>query len=434
MQKPVNVIYVNSHDTGRFIQPMGYYIDTPVLQGLAEEGTLFRNCHAAAPTCSPSRAALVTGMYPHSVGQIGLSHRGFVITHPEYHIARHLASHGYHTAAWGMPDNHTGGGDQVGYQQQLGKEHAAVIDFIDGTHEQPVFLSISHNLTHRVGPGFTTDPDHQRYDPRYLAVPPCLPDTPETRADWAHFCSDASALDRHIGEVLDALDRNGLTDNTLIIATTDHGVPFPFYKCSLTQQGTGVFLIMRGPGGFSGGQVVDQMVSHLDLFPTICAVAGIDIPSRLHGTDLIPSLDPDNAPIHDELFAEVTYHAAYEAKRAVRTATHLYERRFHDRLQPVLPNCDKSPTKSLLMDAGWPAQIEVREALYDTRLDPQERTNLIDSPAHAELADSMRQRLAAWMERTDDPLLAGQVPLPEGAFTNDPGGIHPSLQAGATPS
>ena len=125
-------------------------------------------------------------------------------------------------------------------------------------------------------------------DPRYTLPPAPIPDTPETRLDTAAFHASARNLDRAVGQILDALDRNGLTGNTLVISTTDHGVAFPLMKCNLEDNGWGVSLIMRGPGGFSGGKVVDALISQLDIYPTLCDLAGVAHPAWLEGKSMLP--------------------------------------------------------------------------------------------------------------------------------------------------
>ena len=104
--RPQNILYLNTHDTGRAVGPMGAAARTPNLAALAADGALFRNCHCAGPTCSPSRAALLTGMVPHSCGMLGLAHRGWSLTDPAWTLPSHLRQHGYATAAWNMPTNH----------------------------------------------------------------------------------------------------------------------------------------------------------------------------------------------------------------------------------------------------------------------------------------------------------------------------------------
>ena len=114
------------------------------------------------------------------------------------------------------------------------------------------------------------------------------PTPPETRRDMAAYIDAGRTLDAKMGCVFAALRDNGLADNTLVICTTDHGIAFPTMKCNLTDHGLGVMLVLRGPGGFSGGQVVDALVSQVDIYPTVCALAGITLPDHVQGTSLRP--------------------------------------------------------------------------------------------------------------------------------------------------
>src|SRR5690606_29926713 len=151
-----------------------------------------------------------------------------------------------------------------------------------------------------------------------------LPDTPETRQDMADYHASVRILDRALGAVLDALDETGLADFTLVIATTDHGLAFPRMKCNLTHHGTGVLLIMRGPAPVPAGEVTDALVSQLDIYPTICELLGIVPPGWLQGTSLLPVLRDPAAEVNDYVFSEVTYHAAYEPQRSVRSKRWTY--------------------------------------------------------------------------------------------------------------
>jgi arylsulfatase A-like enzyme len=181
-----------------------------------------------------------------------------------------------------------------------------------------------------------------------------------------------------------------------------------------------VLLIMRGPGGFSGGQVNDAMVSHLDLYPTICELAGIERPDWLQGHSMLPLMRGETDVIREEVFAEVTFHAAYEPQRGIRTDRHTLIRRFGDRQTPVLPNLDDGPSRDDVMDAGYADAGLPEIALFDNLLDPQQRVNLAESPAHRPIRDDLLARLQRWMAKTDDPLLRGDVPVPPGARVNDP--------------
>jgi len=196
-------------------------------------------------------------------------------------------------------------------------------------------------------------------------------------------------------------------------------------KCSLTDHGIGVLLIICGPGGFSGGQVKDAMVSHIDLFPTICDLLKLEPPDWLQGTSMMPLIRGEQDQIHDEIFCEVTYHASYEPKRAVRTLRHKYIRRFEERTSPVLPNCDDSLSKDVWLDGGWSSHAPAAERLYDLVFDPNETNNLAGDPVMADTLIEMRGRLDRWMAATDDPLLHGPVPAPSRSKVNDPDGLSP---------
>ncbi len=420
-----NILYIHSHDTGRYVQPYGYAIPTPNIQRLAGQGVLFRQAFCAAPTCSPSRAALLTGQCAHSNGMIGLAHRGFSLRDYKQHILHTLRTVGYDSTLIGVqhvakaPD--IIGYDQIVKVQNNRVEHVApaAVDFLNHAPSQPFFLSVGFSETHRefAAPGPTEDP-------RYCRPPHPIPDTPQTRQDMAAFKASARVFDQGVGAVLDALDTNGLTEDTLVICTTDHGIAFPGMKCNLTDHGIGVMLIMRGPG-FDEGLVCDAMVSHVDLFPTICEFLNIEPPVWLQGNSMVPLIRGEAEQINDEIFAEVTYHAAYEPQRAVRTRRWKYIRRFEDHCGPVLPNCDDSFSKDVWMQHGWRDRPVASEQLYDLIFDPNEAHNLADDSSMVPVLDEMRGRLDRWMHATDDPLLRGPVPAPPGARVNDPDGLSP---------
>jgi N-sulfoglucosamine sulfohydrolase len=184
---------------------------------------------------------------------------------------------------------------------------------------------------------------------------------------------------------------------------------------------------MRGPGGFAGGKIVDGMVSQIDLYPTLCELLDIDPPSWLQGRSMLPLVRGEAAETNEEIFAEVTYHAAYEPMRCVRTKRWKYIRRFDGRSAGVMPNCDDGLAKRELLGHGYRDLPVAGEQLYDLVFDPNEAGNLAASAVHGEILGQLRERLRRWMERTDDPLLRGEVPLPEAGVTTgvdelDPGG------------
>jgi len=426
-----NVLYLHSHDTGRFVEPYGHPVPTPNIQRVADQGLLFRKAFCAAPTCSGSRSALLTGEYTHSNGMMGLAHRGFELFDYTDHIVHTLRDAGYWSALIG--EQHLSRDPAV-----LGYDHVvdiptthvetvapATVELIGSAPSEPWFLSVGFFETHREYFKPTSVADAL-----YSLPPENLPDALETRRDIAAYKASARSLDQGVGEVLTALDEHDLADDTLVILTTDHGLAFPGAKGTLFDRGIGVLLIMRGPGGAHGGRVSNALVSHIDIFPTICELAGIEAPSRLQGRSLAPVMRRDVEDVNDAVFAEMTYHAAYEPMRAVRTGRWKYIRRYGDRLRPVLANVDDSPTKDLLLASGWGEREWPREALYDLRFDPAEGNNLVAE--RPDVADELRARLDGWMRSTEDPLLRGPVLAPPGAQINSPDQISPAEPVNAS--
>jgi N-sulfoglucosamine sulfohydrolase len=428
---PPNIVLIVSHDTGRYLQPYGHQMITPNIQRLADQGLLFRQAYSAAPVCSPSRAAMLTGRWPHCNGMLGLAHRGFGLSDPSQHILHTLRDAGYWTAMVGeqhvSADPEALGYDLVGHADttQVHDVAPAAVALLRDRPRQPFFLSVGFFETHRD----YFEPTSVR-DALYSLPPANLPDAPVTRRDMAAFKQSARALDHGVGAVLGALDEQDLADDTIVILTTDHGIPFPGAKATLSDRGLGVTLIVRGPGGFHGGRVNDALVSGIDLFPTLCDLIGIDTPEHVQGRSLLPVVRGDARDVNDAVFAELTYHAAYDPQRAIRTRRHKYVRRWGERDLPVLPNIDDSPSKDLLLQHGLAETPRPREELYDLLFDPNETHNLAEDPHHADVLRDLRGRLEEWMVTTDDPLLAGVVAAPEGAEVNDPGGSSPSETPG----
>jgi N-sulfoglucosamine sulfohydrolase len=422
-----NILYIHSHDTGRYVQPYGFQVPTPNIQLLADQGVLFREAFCAAPTCSGSRASLLTGQYCHNNGMMGLAHRGWSLNDYGKHWVHTLREAGYRSVLIGeqhiATDPRMIGFDRV-VEMDSHRAEAVAPTTIETLHEQPDgpwFMSVGFFETHR---SFFA-PTSVR-DTLYSLPPTGLPDTIVTRRDMAEFKASARSLDQGIGAVLHALHDLKLTDNTLIICTTDHGVAFPNAKATLFDRGTGVLLLMRGPGGFSGGKVIDAMVTHLDVYPTICELAGIrQPPSWLQGSSLMPLVRGDSDRLHDATFAETTYHAAYQPHRSVRTERWKYIRRFDDYPHPVLANCDDSASKDLWVQHGWGERIVPEEQLYDLLFDPDEADNLAEDPSRGGVLAGMRERLETWMRETEDPLLEGPVAPPEGAMINQPNQVSP---------
>lgn len=430
----MNIIHLHGHDAGRMFAPYGYNTPTPCLQAFAEAGITFRQAFCAAPTCSPSRAALLTGRYPHACGMHGLASipAYFALNDYSQHLASFLNRHGYTTAVSGVM--HEGRApltdlSEVGYDHWLNHNRegvpdknrtlGAALEFLGTVGEAPFFLSCGFGEPHRDNPnkgrrhGYDADmPFLEELDGRYTRPPAPIPDTPLTRQDWASFCDGVGRLDAKMGAVIDAVDRFGLADNTLIIATIDHGIAWPHGKGNLTDMGTGVMLIMRGSkgSGFEGGRVNDALVSHIDIYPTLCDLLDIEKPDWLHGTSMLPLIDGNAETIRDHVFVEQGWHGwGYDPQRGIRTERYKYIRRKDVRHQRII---DPGPTNDWMGSLGyrdWPAGNEL---LYDLWFDPCETNNLAASPDHANILANLSARVDQWMADTRDPFVDDSIPKP----------------------
>lgn len=437
----MNIIYLHTHDTGRYIQPYGYPVPTANLQTMAENGVLFRNCFCCNPTCSPSRAAMLSGSNPHSCGMLGLAHRGFEMNDYSKHLARYLKTQGYETALCGV--QHEVARDKIKLLQydhipipatvaehpddgcrkiEFDKSNCAeAVNFIKAEHQKPFFLSFGMYSTHRTFPLAL-----QGVNPNYVLPVAKLPDNPDTRYDMAGFIMLAKAVDYCVGEVLQAVQDAGLDDDSVVFFTTDHGAAFPGSKCTLSDAGTGVSLIFQLPKKRFAGQVVDSLVSHLDVFPTLCDIADLAKPAWLEGHSLLPLLTGETDKIREEVFSEVNYHAAYEPMRSIRTERYKLIRHYDDYDQVVLPNIDAGFSKSFLLQHSLQGRKKAMLEFYDLYYDPWETNNLAASADYHEPIAALSARLDTWLRETNDPILNGPIPRPLGARVNRKTGLDPS--------
>ena len=432
----MNILYIHSHDTGRGIQPYSPHVATPNLQRLADQGVLFRQAFCTSPTCSPGRAGLLTGQYPHQCGQWGLSNLGYPLEHPERHWVTTLKKAGYHTALLGV--QHVAADElDLGYDEvredtiggaqgvrdpelcanQVGPAAEAWLREHAGD-DAPWFLDAGTIQTHcaswrRLGP-------HERPTQHQIdrAQPASgMPNTPEAREWQALHQAVARQLDDGMGRILSALEETGQADNTLVIYTTDHGMGLPMHKSSLHDGGLEVSLIIRAPGDFIGGKTIHAPVSHLDVFPTLCDLCGIPEPAWLEGKSLRPLVRGKVERYHDALFGEINVHGHPQPERTVRTERYrLIRKWFIDDERPY-DNTDKKAVINQLHDAGWPqcmgpgrpVESGVSDYLYDLYLDPQQRCDRAGDPAYTEVYAELAAKIETWMIETRDPVLTKGV-------------------------
>lgn len=420
----MNIVYIHTHDTGRYLEPYGEAVKTPNLMEFAQEGTLFRNAYCVGPTCSPSRAGLLTGIMPHNNGMFGLAHRGFALKDYNQHLANYLKEFGYKTALCGI--QHVAERDElIGYDYILRNKDKSIsreardelnaqeaCNFIKNASDEPFFLSFGMWSTHR------EFPDQNSINPDYVKPPYPIVDTRENREDMARFMASATYMDSCFGKLYEAIKSAGIMDDTLIIFTTDHGIAFPHMKCNLYDTGIGVSLIMNYKGNQLKGEVCDSLISHLDIFPTICDLVDIPKPQWIQGYSIKPIFEKQADAIRKEVFAEVSYHAAYEPKRCVRTERFKLIRHYDDHHKIVPSNIDDSPAKSLLINHNYLGRTVARDMLFDLYHDPLERVNLANDEEYTGIYKELSDRLIQWQKETEDPIVSGHISKPNGAIVN----------------
>lgn len=420
MKRP-NILLITWHDLGDFLHCYGHDdVESPYLDRLAEQGTLFENHFCTAPQCSPSRASMVTGMMPHSTGVMGLTHLGFEMHRDQVPLARFLKDASYSTHLIGT-QHECGDVAWEGYEEKRsdGSEAdevaEAAIAFLKEKSrrtERPFFLAIGTRNVHRVAPdgGFP-----HGYDPEVadrLAPPPYLPNNETVRKDMASLYRDIKEADRHMGRIFDALDENGLAENTLVIFTSDHGPDYPHMKMTLYDHGIKTPLIMRWPGAIPAGERSDFLLSSLDIVPTISELVDVELPRKPQGRSFKGLLTGQAYEPRQELFAEITWHTTYQPLRAIRTEQYKYIINYRPGYPMIVGGAVIKQFGLELIESTY-ATPQPEEELYDLHQDPHEMKDVAGDPAFESVRQNLRVRLLAWLRETDDPILSGPVLHPE---------------------
>lgn len=416
-----NLIVIDCHDLGQHLGAYGWKtVPSPNLDALAAAGVRFENSFCAAPQCSPSRAALYTGRYPHANGMLGLAHPPFNwrLHADEIHLARHLLNAGYSTTLIGVQHvtaHETEAIQGLGFEQVFSADQASQVGDLVVAHLQnipstrPFFLNIGFMYPHRDGHGLfkQAPPDASRG----VEVPAYLPQTPEAEAEFAELQGVIGQVDQAVGRIWQALRDFDLLQDTWLVFTTDHGLAMPRAKCTLYDPGIQVALLMYAePFGLTGGQVVNELVSNVDLVPTILQMLALPLPDNLQGQSFAPLLQRESHQPRQQVFAEKTFHTAYEPQRAIRTERYKLIWNIEVGIVNVPGDIMRSPIFPQVIQ-----QIVVELPpfeLYDLQTDPLEQRNLADYPAHAEAFHILRRRLLAWMRETGDPILKGPLASP----------------------
>jgi len=426
-----NVVLLHCHDLGRQIGCYDRGVETPHLDALAAEGAVFENHFTTAPQCSPSRGSLHTGLYPHVNGLMGLAHHQWSLHDDVAAMPGLLADAGYETHLFGL-QHYTDDPAAVGFQHDhttwlvkpsstaLLEETRArtVADTVEtfveaGAYREPFFASVGFFEAHRIGVDGLFRFDDGNYDPpdpADVTLPSFVPDGPGAREDLAELEGMVAAIDDAVGRIVGALDDNGLREDTLVLFTTEHGIAFPRAKGCCYDGGIEAALLARLPGVLDAGSRYDELLSNVDVLPTVLDLVDGADPGDVDGRSFLPLVTGQQYLPREQVFAEQTWHDRYNPMRAVRTEQYKYVRNFWHLPTVTLTNDVFASRAGREVREEFYSGDRPYEELYDLDADPNERRNLAGDPAYDSVRAELEDRLVSWMRQTDDPLLDGPIP------------------------
>lgn len=442
-----NVVLILADDMSPDLSMLGTSgIQTPHIDALAREGVYFHNAFAASGSCSPSRTAILTGMWPHSSGNwrnvvappLDLSDKDFsretsfidkvgISDHVET-LPEIFKANGYFTAitqklhlspAWRYPYD-----ARNPVQSNPAVFKKTIHEFIEGAGDKPFFFQINVAAPHRsYRKHLAQNPDHELPLASSIIVPAFLPDVPGVRRDMQEYYACVEIVDSCVGEILEALDEAGIRDDTLIFFTSDQGMPIHFAKASAYPTGIRIPLAVVGPG-IVKGQTNYAAVSHVDFAPTILDYCGIDIPETMQGQSLRPILSGgDGIDGRQHVFAEHNSHGSnpseFYPQRVATDGDWYYILNLDPNKVQRLPadlrgvkNWDNHSYDSIIeAKNSHPKEYayltlfdkpRAPEHLYRISKDKWGINDLAGHPAHQEVLKEMRAVLANWRESTDD--------------------------------
>jgi len=423
-KKKPNIIWIIVEDMSCHFGCYGQTtIQTPNVDLLAEEGVKFNKAFVTAPVCSPSRSALITGMYQTSIGaHQHRSGRGTEKIHLPSHIQlvpELFQKAGYYTCN-GYIDNRKRRPGKTDYNFEYSKAVYDGTDWADRKPGQPFFAQIQ--LTGGKG---RTKKTPKPVNPADVKLPPYYPDDPVIRDDWAQYLNAVMNTDIQLRTIVQRLKAEGIYDNTYIFFLTDHGISHARGKQFLYEEGIRVPLIVRGPG-LTAGTIREDMVVHIDMAATSLALAGIAIPGWMQAKDFLAKNYRRREYI---VSARDRCDETVERIRCVRTNRYKYIRNFYPErpyLQPCAYKDKKEILKALrrLYRTGKLnrdqllifAQKRPKEELYDLQKDPWELHNLAHDSSNQRVLKRLRGILNQWIRETPDQ---GEKPEPTAMYDSD---------------
>ena len=415
-----NVIMITCHDIGQHLGCYGIKtVQTPSIDQLAKQGVVFRNAFSTSAVCSPGRGSLHTGRYPQSNGLMGLTHAPWwwQLNEGERHTAKILGEHGYKTYLVGFNHIDPENPQRLGYQvvpeiKGKGEEGIAqtaikIIDQME-TISKPVFIKIGFHLVHRP---YT----HGTDSVNGIFVPPYLADTKTMRKDLAEYQAQIYYFDKLVGKIIEALRNNKEADSTLLVFTSDHGIPYPGSKWTARRAGIQVPFIFYMPGTvFSGGKQINDLFSNVDFLPTLLSFLGYDIPENMQGMDFFPFLSGKTKKGPREyVFAQYTTDMKRDnVSRSVLTEKYQLIRYF-DQGRSVKWPVDVDPQEfANHVERAKSSTPRPFAQLFDINDDPFELVDLSEKEDLQKVKKALSDKLLEWMKEVNDPLLDGPQQTP----------------------
>ncbi|MBC8182890.1 sulfatase-like hydrolase/transferase [candidate division KSB1 bacterium] len=433
-----NILWITaediSHDLGCYGDPVA---QTPNIDKLASKGVRYTNAYSVSGVCAPSRSALISGMYPVSIG----THHMRTKTHDfpglpkPYHAVvppyvkgypEYLRAAGYYCTNRKKTDY------QIGNPISIWDECSNKAHWRNRAPGQPFFAVINFNITHE---SKIRTPLNKKAitDPSKIKIPPYYPDTPIVRNDWARYYDNIATMDTQVGELLKQLEDDGLAENTIVFFYGDHGRGLPRAKRWIYDSGIKVPLIICFPDMRNAGVVNDNLVSFVDFGPTVLSIAGVKVPEHIQGQPFLGS--QKKAPRKYIYAARDRMDERYDMIRAVRDKKFKYIRNFQPEkpYAQEIPYMEKMPTMQEMRrlhkegklhgsEKLYFRETKPVEELYDCLIDPHEVSNLAENPKYKDKLERMRVELKKWMDDIND---MGFIPETEMVEKMWPGGKQP---------